>query len=357
MSTSRVIQFTPTLSFGDAVSNDIFAMSAALSENGYENKIVSITASPKVTDKTIPLSSFIAKKSDVFLYHMSIGSDLTDYIISSDVKHKLMVYHNITPEKYFQGIPLIQDCCIKGRLQLEKLAEHIELAFCDSDYNKAELDTLNYKNTTVLPIIFDDSDYKNTVPSKKIIDLYKNDDFINILFVGRIAPNKKQEDVIASFYMYNKYINPKSRLFLVGSYSGMENYKDSLDDYIAHNNIRNVIFPGHITFPEILAYYKSSDIFLCESEHEGFCVPLLEAMIFDLPIIAYSSSAIPSTLGGSGIMFAEKDPRLVAELINLIAEDNLFRNKIIEKQRQRLADFDINKVKKDFIKIIQPFID
>ena len=357
MGKTRIIQFTPSVSYGDAVSNDVFAMSDILTKRGYNNLIVAYGASKKVEDRVVLLQDFKSKPRDVFIYHMSIGSGLTEYVINAKVKHKIMVYHNITPAHFFNGIPSVQVGCISGRAQLTELVDHIDFAICDSDYNKEELDILGYKNTVTLPIIFDDSDYKNTVPSEKLLKKYKDDGYTNILFVGRIAPNKKQEDVISSFHVYNKYINPKSRLILVGSSTSMENYKESLEDFIKEHNIENVIFPGHISFADILAYYKLADVFLCQSEHEGFCVPLLEAMVFDVPIIAYSSSAIPYTLGNSGIMFKQKDHRIVAELINLVVTDKEFREKIIEGQRKRLADFEINKVKSEFMDLIGPYID
>ncbi len=356
MGKSRIIQFTPSISYGDAVSNDIFAMASELTKHGYENKIVAINIAPSVKNKVTNFKGFVSKPSDIFIYHMSIGSDLSEYVINARVRSKIMVYHNITPAHYFKSIPNAQIGCRSGRLELADLAEHIDFAICDSDYNKEELDKLGYKNTVTLPIIFDDRDYRNTVPTEKLLKKHKNDGYTNILFVGRIAPNKKQEDVISSFHVYNKYINPKSRLILVGSSTSMENYHESLEDYIISHNIENVVFPGHISFADILAYYKLADVFLCQSEHEGFCVPLLEAMVFDVPIIAYASSAIPYTLGDSGIMFTEKDHRIVAELINLVVTDEDFREKIIDGQRKRFADFEINKVKSKFMELIKPYI-
>lgn len=112
---------------------------------------------------------------------------------------------------------------------------------------------------------------------------YKDDGYTNFIFVGRVAPNKKQEDVIRAFYCYKKYCNPKSRLFIVGSYNGMERYYHRLRRYVGALELDNVVFTGHIPFAQILAYYHLADLFLCMSDHEGFCVPLVEAMYFNLP--------------------------------------------------------------------------
>ena len=357
MKKSRVIQLTPTLSFGDAVSNDVFAMNEVLTKQGYENYIVASNIAKKVKSRAIPMKKFISKPNDIFIYHMSIGNEMSNYVISSNVKKKLMVYHNITPAHFFDGISPLAIACRNGRAELQNLASVIDFALCDSEYNREELDDLGYKATATLPIVFDKTEYLTTKPSENILEKYKDDGYTNIIFIGRIAPNKKQEDIIHSFHLYNKYINPKSRLFLIGAVVTTELYMDAIKDYIIDNKISNVIFSGHVSFSDIIAYYKIADIFLCESEHEGFCVPLLEAMTFDVPVVAYSSSAVPYTMGDSGVLFTEKNHPLIAELLNLIATDADFKQKIIEKQRERLEFFDIDKTKSLFADLINPWLD
>ncbi|MEG0615585.1 MAG: glycosyltransferase, partial [Oscillospiraceae bacterium] len=215
---------------------------------------------------------------------------------------------------------------------------------------------LGYPATATLPIVFDKKEYLSTIPSDKVVQKYGNDGFTNILFVGRIAPNKRHEDILHTFAVYNKYINSKSRLFFVGNSSGSEKYYNALKCYITENGIENVIFPGHISFQEIVAYYKIANVFLCESEHEGFCVPLLEAMTFDVPILAYSSTAIPWTLGGSGVLFTEKDHQKIAEMMDIIVNNSNFREQIINGQQERLEFFDIENTKNTFEKLILPWI-
>lgn len=351
----RIVQFTPTISYGDAVSNDVFAMSEVLDGMGYDNIIVAIAKGKKLRGKIVLFEDFTPDSNDIFIYHMSIGSALSDFVLNADVKKKIMVWHNITPAHFFDGISSLADSCRQGREELFRLRNCIDFAICDSEYNKEELDDLGYRETAVLPIVFDKSEYLDTTPSQEIVDRY-SDGVTNILFVGRIAPNKKQEDIIRSFHLYNKYINPKSRLFLVGAVVDTEKYKTALDDFISANKTKNVYFSGHVSFPDILAYYKTADLFLCESEHEGFCVPLLEAMTFDVPILAYNSCAVPYTMGNSGMVFTEKNHAVVAELINLILTDEKIRSKMISSQRERLSDFDIEKTKKHFGEMISPWL-
>lgn len=356
MKKSRVIQLTPTLSFGDAVSNDVFAMQDVLTNMGYENIIVAVNISRKVEGSAVKLKKFISRESDIFIYHMSIGNELSDYVYNAKVKTKIMVYHNITPHEYFNGISPLSIPCRQGRDELKKLVRVTDFALCDSEYNKSELDDLGYRKTATLPIVFDKNEYRAITPDQKIISRYNDDGYTNILFVGRIAPNKKQEDIIHSFHIYHKYINPRSRLFLVGAVVTTEKYSAALKKYIDENNIEGVEFSGHVTFPEIIAYYKSSQIFLCESEHEGFCVPLLEAMTFDMPVVAYSSTAIPYTMGNSGVLFKEKNHAEIAELLDIVATNKDIREKIIASQRKRLEDFDINKTKELFRELITPWL-
>ncbi|MEE1242773.1 MAG: glycosyltransferase, partial [Frisingicoccus sp.] len=206
----------------------------------------------------------------------------------------------------------------------------------------------------VLPILIAFDDYKKT-PNAKVLKKYEKDDYVNIVFTGRVAPNKKHEDLIAAFAYYKKNINPKSRLILVGNHLMTPGYYPRLSNYIEKLGVEDVVFTGHIRFDEILAYYKIADVFLCLSEHEGFCVPLVEAMYFDVPIVAYDSCAIGETLGGSGLLLPEKDPAVVAEAINLIMEDRELREKLIMGQRKRLEDFQHDKIKEQFLNAIRRF--
>ena len=181
------------------------------------------------------------------------------------------------------------------------------------------------RTAPLILIPFDD--YKKE-PDAEVRQKMTEDRYTNILFTGRIVPNKRQEDVIATFYHYHKYYNPKSRLILIGNYTGMESYYESLQRYIDELGAEDIIFPGHISFPAILAYYATADLFLCMSDHEGFCVPLVEAMNFEVPVLAKNTTAIPYTLGGSGMMLEDNDPLVAATAINRILTDTLLSIKI-----------------------------
>ncbi|MFA5658870.1 MAG: glycosyltransferase family 4 protein [Oscillospiraceae bacterium] len=350
----RIVQFTPSLSHGDAVSNDIIAMSQVLDSLGCKNIIVSINYADKVRQLVTPFSKYKFKDGDIALYHMSIGSSLTEFVIKTPFKKRLMVYHNITPAHFFKENENHYAYCTAGRQQLRQLSKIIDFSISDSEFNRLELEAFGFKSTVTLPIILNIEEYRSTLPDEAVLKKY-SDGFVNILFVGRIAPNKKHEDVISAFHIYNKYINPKSRLFLIGSENGFESYAGALIDFISENKIKNVFFSGHISFGEIIAYYKIADAFLCMSEHEGFCVPVVEAMIFNVPVIAYSACALPYTMGEAGVLINEKDFALTAELIDRIASDKALKHEIISSQQKRLEAFEPKAVKKQFAELIRPF--
>jgi glycosyltransferase involved in cell wall biosynthesis len=159
--------------------------------------------------------------------------------------------------------------------------------------------------------------------------------------------------VIKAYALYKKYYNQKSRLILVGSSNGYENYRRRLEIYVSTLELEDVIMTGHIKFNQILAYYRLADIFLCQSEHEGFCVPLVEAMYFNVPVIAYDSTAIGGTLGGSGILMKEKDALLTAGMIDRLVRDSSLRKNVISAQQKRLKDFSPELIEEKFMQLLR----
>lgn len=336
----RIIQLLPTISYGDAVGNDAVAIRRLLVDFGYDTEIYAQNIDPRLKKGTAKKLEHLPKlnKKDILLYHLSTGTDL-NYQLADYPGRKVVVYHNITPCEYFYGYSKTNyDLTYLGREGLSFLKDKVVHCFADSEYNKTDLQESGYMcPIDVLPIIVPFDDYNKT-PNPDILAQY-DDDWTNILFVGRVAPNKKQEDVIKAFAYYKKYINQKSRLFLVGSYNGMEIYHKQLQKYVKSLDVSDVIFTGHTKFDHILAYYKLADVFLCMSEHEGFCVPLVEAMYFDVPVIAYKAAAIPDTMGNSGLLIDEKNPALTAKLIERLTNDKALKEAVIESQRCRLKDF------------------
>lgn len=354
----RIIQLLPTISYGDAVSNDVLAIRNLLIESGYSTEIYAENIDKRLSPNIVNPIKKLKKmsKNDIIIYHLSTGTKL-NYKMGTFLARKIVIYHNITPSHFFCGYSSeLEQLCREGLMETEYLNDKVEYVLADSSFNKEELVKMGYKiNIDVLPIIIPFEDYDKN-PNDNILNKYKDDGYTNILFTGRMAPNKKQEDVIKAFYYYHNYINKKSRLFLVGSCNGLENYDKQLKRYVKLLELDDVIFTGHVKFDEILAYYKIADLFLCMSEHEGFCVPLVEAMCFEIPIIAYDNCAIGETLGGGGILLKEKDPIITAELINRILKDTDLKSRIIMNQKERLEYFSNKRVKKLFMNYLKKFI-
>ena len=355
----RIIQLLPTISFGDAVGNDTRAIRKILEEMGYVTQIYAENIDPRLPHGTAYHVDEIPEleSDDVIIYHASTGTEL-NYRLPSYCGRKVMIYHNITPPKFFAPYSsTAEQLTADGLAGIRYLADKMDYCIADSDFNKQDLLRMGYTcPIDVCPILIPFSDY-DAPPSKAVISRYQGDGVTNLLFVGRIAPNKKQEDVIAAFYYYHKYHNPKSRLFLVGSWGGMEPYYEQLCRYIRELGLEDaVIFPGHIKFDEILAYYSIADVFLCMSEHEGFCVPLVEAMYFKIPIVAYRCAAIPFTMGNQGLLLDSKEPAFAAAVIEKIVSDELLRNRVIKLQNGRLQDYDYMAVRKKFEEYLKTFL-
>lgn len=283
----------------------------------------------------------ISSPDNILINHFSIGSDISKFIEKLPDK-KILIYHNITPYQYFLGIDDRMAHLLRaGRLELARSANCTDLALADSEYSRLELVNRGFKNTGVLPIIIDLKKYSKE-PDQEVLREF-DDDCVNLIFVGRLVPNKRQEDILKIFY-YFKRICPTSRLFLVGSKDTSKNYYVKLQNLIESISLKDVHIVGLVNFRALLAYYKLADIFISMSEHEGFCVPLLECMYFGIPIVAYNSSAVPYTLNGSGVLVNEKRYEELAELIYILIKDEKIRNRIIQKQKLQLGEFDKSKI-------------
>ncbi len=354
----RIFQVLPTLAYGDGVGNDTLAMDTILKKHGYRTKIYAENIDGRI-------SKGIAKQmermpqpesQDVILYHLSTGSELNDRLTEWNCR-KIIVYHNITPPHFFREYSSrSMDLCRRGRESLRMLCDVPDYCLADSLYNKQELQDMGYScPVDVLPILIPFADYRQK-PGREVMERYDGDGYTNILFTGRISPNKKQEDIIESFAYYQRYYQRKSRLFLVGSYQGMEIYRNRLERYAERLGAENVIFTGHIPFRDILAYYRLADLFLCLSEHEGFCIPLVEAMIFQLPIIAYDSTGVTETLGDGGILIKQKNPLEIAGMIDYVLCHPEVKAQVSAAGQARMQAFRMETIEEMFIRDLKAFI-
>lgn len=336
----RIIQLVSSLNFGDAVGNDALAIKHMLEGAGYATAIFTFAVHPKIKEENVYNIDLLPEltEDDIIIYHYA-SEDGFQKLIEETAAKVVLRYHNVTPPEFFHGYDeKAETITRKGLAQIKSMRDAIDYGMVDSEQNKKDLEQMGYEcPISVVSILIPFKDYEQQ-PDLDVVNGY-SDGNTNIVFVGRIVPNKKFEDVIACFAAYKKKYDPAARLFLVGNYQETDAYYQHLQEYIKECGVENVIFPGHIAFRTILAYYKIADLFLCMSEHEGFCVPLVEAMFFETPIVAYASTAIPGTLGGSGVLVETKEPETVAETMNHMMQDAEYRSEILKKQDARLKDF------------------
>jgi glycosyltransferase involved in cell wall biosynthesis len=341
----RISQVLPSFQRGDAIGNEVMGIRKILRSWGYRSDIyVEHLPSHYIRGvRSFAEYAGISTSSNILIYHHGIGSALTRYIRTLADK-KILIYHNITPYEYFLGINDHLAYILKnGRKELTEMNKYIDLALGDSDYNRLELEEMGFKNTDVLPLIIDYSNY-DLRPDAQVLKSF-DDDYTNILFVGRISPNKCHEDILKVFYCYKRFVNQKSRLLIVGSASGSEIYEQMIHKLADELKLEDVVFTGPVDQKSLIAYYNVADVFVCMSEHEGFCVPLIESMYFGVPIIAYKAAAVPWTLGNTALTVSEKSYLDIAWLIDKVISDETLRNRVVGGQRERLKDFDLNHTK------------
>jgi L-malate glycosyltransferase len=333
-----VHQLMAALSYGDAVSNHALAMQSALRAAGFSSDIFVEHVHPRMTRLVRPFWEYprVSSPETVCLFHFSIGSAASPLIYHLPDK-LVTIYHNVTPAEYFIGYrPHLVGLTYHGRRQLGVFAPRTQLALADSEFNRQELLEAGYTKTAVLPLIPDWSLYESagSRPTRALYD----DGRTNILFVGRISPNKRVEDLIRVFAYYQRYVEPFSRLLLVGDHYGYESYYDRLQDMVRVLGVEEVVFTGHVDEHELVAYYHLGDLFLCLSDHEGYCVPLLEAMAVGLPVVAYDAGAVAGTMRGGGVLLRKKDTAMVAELLGEILSNAALKEKILRGQERVLQE-------------------
>jgi len=350
----RIDQIIPAFHQGDAIGDTAYHMKRFFLSQGFQSEIYCLSRDSELKNDSRLFDEFpLPISSDICLLHFGLPSPLTKALIDMSSR-KVIIYHNITPSKFFQDyseeMARITDI---GRKELEILVPHVELALADSEYNRQELVDCGYKNTEILPLFVDFSKYNKPI-DRMTYDLYK-DGRTNILFAGRVVPNKKIEDLIKVVFYYKKYVSPLVRLIVVGKTSSLPGYYKGLVQLADEFYLKpeEILFTGHIPDEEMFALYKASDVFLSLSEHEGFGLPFIESLVFDLPVIAYDCTAVSSTLEGAGILIKNKRLDYIAELIGLVARDAEVRKKIIDGQRKRLKRFQEMKLDEFLLKSLK----
>lgn len=304
---------------------------------GYRSEIFAGITAPGRNTAALPAERLPGDESpaDLLLYHASINSNVGKLFRSSAGK-QVLIYHNITPAEYFLKYDLFTYLeCLKGRRGLTGFIPTCDLALADSSFNADELKDLGFPRVELIPFPLDQSRLDGLADPAILRRYGGEEDIPTILFVGRLAPNKKQEEILSVFHCFQTLFQPDARLVLVGP-EHIPDYSDFLRHRIRDLCLKNVIITGKVSPEELRAYYRSADLFLCLSEHEGFCVPLLESLHYRIPVIAYAAAAIPETLGSAGVLLNEKNPLKIASLLNRILSNEDLKTRLLANQDRRL---------------------
>lgn len=336
---SEIHQLTPGFAFGDAISNQAITIRDLLKDMGYSSKIFTEHIDPSMTHEAqLFADGRKIKKESGLIYHHSIGAGLTDFVIRHP-GNKSLIYHNVTPPELVRdGDPALAEKLEQGLRDLHRLAPHFEVSAGDSQFNSGDLESHGFEAPSVLPICVTPEKWNISAEPNMMARLQDGKD--NILFVGRIVANKCQHDLINAFSSYlSMYGN--ARLILVGGFIEEEAYYQDLKNQVRQMGLEgDVLFTGKVPDDLLHACYRCSHMFWSMSEHEGFGVPLIEAMWFDLPVLAFKSSAVPETLGTGGILFTDKDDlQYLASAARLLIHDSGLRSKVLAGQRSRRVDF------------------
>lgn len=336
-----IYQLVHTLSYGDAISGEVLALDRVFKESGTESEIFAINVHPAYKGRAKDYRYFPKDFTGEVILHYSLGSPLNPLYKSLAAAKRTLIYHNLTPPQWFHGVnPRIVKDITDGLLELPELCSVSNRLLADSSFNASELHSLGF-DAKVLPLMFDPERW-NVPANEGIASLLSGDDAIHVLHVGRIAPNKCIEDIIKTFYFLHHHIEPRSRLWLSGIDIDTELYSFSLKRLVEEFKLGGAVhFCGGMADEEIKSLYTHCSVYLCMSEHEGFCLPTIEAMHFGLPVVAFGSSAVPETVGDGGIIVEEKNPARVSELVYRVATEPVLRSMLVSQGRNRVGRFSI----------------
>jgi len=351
-----VNQWVPAAHRGDAIGDSARAVRDLLRAEGHESDIFALAIDDDMRGEARPFADAAASRGDVTILHFAIPSPMTESFARLP-RGRVLQYHNITPARFYAPYdPGIYRLAVLGRRELASLAGRTDLALGDSEYNRRELEALGFAATAVFPVAVDVGRLVDA-PRTPALERWLNDGLTNFLFVGRMVPNKKVEDIIRLAEHYKRYVDAHYRFIFVGRDDGVPRYTNMLRALIAELGWLpdRFLFTGGVPDRELAAYYRYSSVYISMSEHEGFCVPLVEAMAMDLPILAYASTAVPDTLGGAGVQFAPKDFEHAAELLGMLAFDDGLRASVVDGQRRRLAHFSADRIDTELRRLLERF--
>ncbi|HWH34814.1 MAG TPA: glycosyltransferase [Acidimicrobiales bacterium] len=341
---SALHQFVPTLEPG-AVGAHMLEIRSVARAIGVASELFAEHVHPALATEGRPFADYgtrlAAQPGDVLVYQTAIGSVVADFVAARS-ETLVVNHHNITPEHFFAPWePGVVHGLRWGRVQLATLADRARLGIADSAYNEAELVALGYRETEVVPVLVDVAAHDAEVDHAYLERLRERSSGPVWLFVGRVAPNKAQHDLVKALAAYRRAYDPGAVLRIVGS-SSSDAYLRALTGFAAALGLGDAVeLEGGVSPGQLVAHYQAADVLVCLSEHEGFCVPLLEAMHHRVPIVAYAAAVVPETLGAGGLCLAAKDPATVAAAVHRVVDDPELAGRLVAAGTARLADFEL----------------
>ncbi len=335
---ARIDQFCPVVQTEGAIGNEVLALHELFRSWGVESNIFSERAGRQAGIPIRPWSNHSTRADDIILVHYSHWSELFPKVFTSSAQ-KLLLYHNITPPDFFAAHSLRQE--LSSRLAIEALpafSNTIACSIAHSEFSAADLRRAGYDNVMVVPYLLRRSLYEQPANPALLATLRANH-APTLLAVGRIAPHKSLEQTFLTLDYLVRHVDPRWRLVMVGDWGGFELYYTQLCELAERMGLRTHTFTGRVRQPDLLAYYECADALLCVSAHEGFGVPLVEAMGRDVPVFAAAHGAMPEVLGGAGVTLPTADPAHAAEAIALVTESSTLRPALLAAQRSRAAEF------------------
>lgn len=335
-----VNQWVPAAHAGDAVGDNARAVREVIRRRGHESHIFALSIDDALAGDVRRWDEPAARQGEVTILHYALPSPMSAALATLPGA-RILCYHNVTPPSFFVPYDAgLVGLTARGRSELATLVGRVDLALGVSEYNRLELEDLGFDPTGVMPLLVDTDRFRNAAPVPALERMLQ-DGLVNILFVGRIAPNKRIEDHIRLAEHYKRYVDVYYRFIFVGRSDAVPRYYDAVRGLITEYRMLSdrFWFPGPATDAELGAYYRNAHAYVSLSEHEGFCAPLVEAMTMDVPVLAYGAAAVPETLGGAGVCFTPKDLEWAAELLGALVYDRPLRDRVIAGQRQRARAF------------------
>ncbi len=337
----RVHQVLGALHNGDAVGNEALAIRGHLRSAGLDSEIFAGFVDSRLSGEGRPLRDYAAADGPgtACLYHFSPGSPAVGKALAAEGP-LVVVYHNVTPARFFAGWSSRSvRLALQADRELEELGSRAALGLAKSTFSLRDLETAGFATRGILPFVHDTGE---PVPPSPVFDRLYADGRVHVLAVGRLAPNKRIEDLLGAFALLQRGV-PRSRLLLVGD-DGLRAYADALLALARRLRLRDVVFCGHVEGDELRSAYGLADVVVSLSEHEGYGVPLVEAMLARVPVVAYDAGAVAETMGGAGVLLGEKRPELVAGVIEGLLQDPVLRRRVLAGQdkvaaRIRATDF------------------